>query len=95
MFINQQGGIQIGEVQSKYVSVYHELEELVGKDNTLKIYESFKGQDISFPQRLYRVEYVEAYVKKHYDGKNLRELAKKFGYTERSIRRLLHKADER
>ena len=36
-----------------YNSVYKEISEIVGLDATLKTYLRFKGQQISFPVRLY------------------------------------------
>ena len=74
---------------SDFVSVYCEMAELVGIENTYKIYEHFKGQQMNFPQRIYSIQYVEKYVKENYDGTNLREFAKKFNYSERRIRQLL------
>ena len=36
---------------SDFVSIYSEMAELVGIENTYKIYEHFKGQQMIFPQR--------------------------------------------
>ena len=71
-------------------AVYAELAQIVGVENTVRIYERFKGQQVSMPQRLYSVEYVEAYVKENYNGKNVKEMARKFQYSERRIRQFLN-----
>lgn len=77
-----------------YASVYREMAEIIGVESTKRLYEDFKGQQITFPQRLYAREYVEEYVKKNYDGKNLKELARKFSYTERHIREMIKKVEK-
>ena len=77
-----------------YASVYREMAEIIGVENTKRLYEDFKGQQITFPQRLYSKEYVQEYVKSNYNGKNLRDLALKFSYTERHIRELIKKVEK-
>ena len=74
---------------SDLVSIYCEMAEIVGIENTCKLFEHFRGQSTSFPQRLYNIQYVERYVKENYDGTNLREFARMFNYSERRIRQLL------
>ncbi len=65
------------------------MAEIVGVEKTKLIYENFRGQQVTFPQRLYDREYVTGYVKDHYNGKNLKELSFQFGYSERRIREML------
>jgi Mor family transcriptional regulator len=72
-----------------YNSVYREICEIVGLDATLKIYLRFKGQQISFPVRLYNPHLIQQNVIKEYDGSNIRELAKKYDYSEKTIRRMI------
>lgn len=72
-----------------FVSIYSEMAEIIGTENTYKIFMHFRGQSTTFPQRLYSTQYVENYVKEHYDGTNLREFAKEFNYSERRIRQFL------
>ena len=59
-----------------YNSIYKELSEIVGLDATLKIYLRFKGQQISFPIRLYNPNMIQQKVIKEFDGTNIQELAK-------------------
>lgn len=72
-----------------YNAVYREICEIVGLDATLKIYLRFKGQQISFPVRLYNPHLIQQNVIKEYDGSNIRELAKKYDYSEKTIRRMI------
>ena len=72
--------------------IYMEIAEAIGIENTLLVYDVLKGRQISFPQRIYRKEYVESYIKENYNGKNIRELSRKFGYTERRIKQIINSA---
>ena len=72
-----------------FVSTYKEIAEVLGVEDTIKIFEHFKGQQITFPQRIYNKSYVERYVKDNYDGTNINEFTRKFNYSERRIREFL------
>ena len=72
-----------------YNSIYKELSEMVGLDATLKIYLRFKGQQICFPVRLYNPQLIQQNVIKEYDGTNVAELAQKYDYSEKTIRRMI------
>lgn len=72
-----------------YNNIYKEISELVGLDATLKIYLRFKGQQVSFPVRLYNHQMIQQSVIKEYDGTNIAELARKYDYSEKSIRRMI------
>ena len=72
-----------------YNTVYKEISEIVGLDATLKIYLRFKGQQITFPVRLYNPNMIQQKVIKEFDGTNIRELAKKYDYSEKTIRRMI------
>ncbi len=71
-------------------SLYREINELVGLENTQKLYEYFKGQQVTFPIHIYDPELVKAAVAAEFDGGNVRMLVKKYGYSEKTIRRMLH-----
>ena len=77
-----------------YNTVYKEISEIVGLDATLKIYLRFKGQQISFPVRLYNPNMIQQKVIKEFDGMNIRELAKKYDYSEKTIRRMIRDSVE-
>ena len=72
-----------------YNDIYKEISEIVGLDNTLKIYLRFKGQQITFPVRLYNSHMIQQNVIKEYDGTNIAELAQKYDYSEKTIRRMI------
>lgn len=69
--------------------VYVNLIDLIGYESTEKIFTAFKGQQVSFPKRFYKSEYVAQQVTEAYDGTNLRELAIQYDYTERHLRKMM------
>lgn len=87
-----------GDIMNKeaelYNSIYKELSEIVGLDATLKIYLRFKGQQISFPIRLYNPNMIQQKVIKEFDGTNIQELAQKYDYSEKTIRRMIRDSVE-
>ena len=70
--------------------VYMEIADKIGVDAAIAIHEMFKGQQIMFPQKLYNKEYIHCYIKENYNGRNVRELAKKFGYSDRRVRQIIN-----
>ena len=77
-----------------YSGIYKDLVELLGEDITLEIYDNFKGQQVTFPMRLYSKSYVEEYLIKNYEGKNLKELSKELGYTCNWLQQLINKLNK-
>jgi Mor family transcriptional regulator len=69
--------------------VYKEISEIIGLESTLKLYLRFKGQQVTFPVRLYNPHLIQQNVIKEYDGSNIRELARKYDYSEKTIRRMI------
>ncbi len=78
-----------------YNGIYRELSDILGDEAAVKLYLLFKGQQISFPIRLYSPEKIRRQVQKEYNGANLHELARKYSYSEKTIRRmLLHRSEK-
>lgn len=69
--------------------VYKKLVAEIGLENTLKVYELFGGSQVNFPLKLFIRDYTVSEIRRAYDGHNIRELADKFGYSERWIREIL------
>ena len=72
-----------------YNSVYREISEIIGLEATLKLYLRFKGQQVNFPVRLYNPHLIQKNVIKEFDGSNIPELARKYDYSEKTIRRMI------
>ncbi|MDD6563929.1 MAG: Mor transcription activator family protein [Clostridiales bacterium] len=71
--------------------VYKEIADLIGYDNAMILYTYFKGQQITFPVKLFKPERIQDIIKKRYDGTNAKELARTYGYSERWIKELIRK----
>ena len=69
--------------------VYMEISEQLGMETALEIYRMFKGQQITFPLRFLSRDATYVRVREEYDGGNVRTLAAKYGYSEKTIRRIL------
>ena len=69
--------------------VYREISTAVGLDSAIAIYQMYKGQQITFPVHLFNAKRIQHSIIKEYDGTNVRELAKRYGYSEKTIRRMI------
>ena len=69
--------------------VYREISEKIGLDSAIVIYQMFKGQQISFPVHLFNSKRIQRNIIKEYDGSNIRELARKYDYSEKTVRRMI------
>ncbi len=75
-------------------SVYQEICDALGIDAANTIYNMFKGQQISFPLRFYNPQSVRARIAEEYNGSNIRALAIKYNYSERTVRRIVQSAED-
>lgn len=75
-------------------SVYKEISEKLGMDTAMEIYRMFKGQQISFPMRFFNPVRIQKCILQEYDGTNLKTLAIKYGYSEKTVRRLIRESVE-
>ena len=69
--------------------VYRDIADEIGIENAIVIYKLFRGTQVSFPNRLFAKEYIHRAIIDEYNGKNIPQLAQKYNYSERSIRRIL------
>lgn len=79
----------MSEKKLLYNEIYFELAELLGEENAEKMHEMFKGQQVTFPVRLYDTRLIKEMVRREYDGTNLKALVSKYGYCEKTLRRML------
>lgn len=70
-------------------SIYREIGEHLGMETTLEIYRMFKGQQISFPVRFFNPAVIQKKIVQEYDGTNVRTLAVKYDYSEKTVRRII------
>ena len=72
--------------------VYEEMARLIGLDMVMKIYLQYRGQQISFPSKLYSKAYTEEQMLKEFKaGSTYRELSIKYSYSERWVREIIKK----
>ena len=70
-------------------AVYREISEKLGMEVAMEIFQMFKGQQISFPVRFFNPARIQQIIVKEYDGTNLRTLAIKYNYSEKTVRRII------
>lgn len=70
-------------------AVYKEISEQLGMDVAMNIYQMFKGQQISFPVRFFNPAKIQQIIVREYDGTNIRTLATKYNYSEKTVRRII------
>lgn len=76
-----------------FKGIYKNIADLLGEEATIKLYKNYKGQQITFPMRLYSKEYVLKVIKDKYNGKNLNELSRELDYSERWMRKLINQIE--
>lgn len=85
--------MEMAEQDSEFLnSVYREISEKMGIDAAMEIYQMFKGQQICFPVRFFNSSKIHRMIAEEYDGTNLRSLAAKYSYSEKTIRRIIKKS---
>nr|WP_249316488.1 Mor transcription activator family protein [Bacillus sp. FJAT-50079] len=76
---------------SCFNGVYKELVELIGHKNTILIHSYFAGQYVTFPKKVLSEEYLHQQIVHEYNGKNAKELARKYDYSYSWIMKILKK----
>lgn len=74
-------------------SVYKEIADNLGIEAAMEIFRMFKGQQITFPVRFLNPTYVQKLIIKEYDGSNIKTLAQKYNYSEKTVRRIIKEND--
>lgn len=88
--LSKRGGMRMAENDSELLNtVYREISERLGMNAAMTIYEMFKGQQISFPTRFFDSSMIHQAIIQEYDGTNIRVLAVKYNYSEKTIRRII------
>lgn len=73
----------------RYSGVYKELAELLGDAATLKIWKRFSGLNITFPQKLYSIEFRKEFISENMQTMKPSEMAKALGLSERRVRQII------
>lgn len=70
-------------------AVYREISEKLGMDTAMEVYQMFKGQQINFPVRFFNPAKIQQIIVQEYNGSNVRMLAIKYNYSEKTVRRII------
>lgn len=73
-------------------SFYRSLSELVGTEAMLEVYRHYRGIQVSIPVHLYDRNLAAQRVLTEFTGTNQQALARKYGYSEKWVRVVLHRA---
>lgn len=69
--------------------VYREISDELGIEAALTIHHMFKGTQVCFPIRFLDKSAVKEMIVKEYDGTNVSALARKYDYSEKTVRRII------
>ena len=85
-----EGGLVKDIKPEQLQNVYADLCSIVGAESMLQIYTAYKGQQISFPQRLFSKEYVTQQIISDYEnGESIKEISRRYSYSYRWIAKLI------
>lgn len=73
-------------------TVYKEIGERLGIETAMEIYQLFRGQQVTFPMRFFSAGCLREMILQEYDGTNVKKLAVKYGYSEKTVRRIIRDA---
>ena len=72
-----------------YFDIYRELAELIGVQNTKKVWNRYRGLTIQFPQRMYSQIYTKDFIRDHMDSMTIKEMAIQLSLTDRRVRQII------
>lgn len=89
------GVIRMAEKDSELLNtVYKEIADNLGMDIAMDIYKMYKGQQITFPVRFLNPARIQRIIIQEYDGTNIKSLATKYNYSEKTVRRIIRDSVE-
>ncbi len=72
--------------------MYEEIANELGFDVAEKIFNNYKGLQITFPNKFRNSQYIHSKILDEYaKGASIQELVRKYNYSERYVRMLLRK----
>ena len=78
------------KIRCEYLNgAYNDIANLLGIDAALKLHAAYRGQQITFPVQLFTRDFIVAQIINEYNGYNIKQLATRFGYSEKWIRKIL------
>lgn len=77
-----------------YKGIYADMVDILGEEIVVKLHKYYRGQQITFPMKLYSNQYIKNYIINNYKSKTLKEMCRELGYTEGWIKQLINKIDK-
>ena len=74
---------------SDYNGIYSDMLQQFDEDLVKEIHKLYRGQQVTFPMRLYSKECVLNYISENYNGKNIKKLSRELRYSERWVKNLI------
>ena len=69
--------------------IYRDIADSVGMECAKMIFEEYRGQQVTFPVEFFNKQFIYDSIVAEFNGNNLKALAVKYDYSERTIRRIL------
>ncbi|WP_243114990.1 Mor transcription activator family protein [Paraclostridium sordellii] len=79
------------EDKKYYKGIYADMVDILGEEIVRRLHKYYKGQQVTFPMKLYSSEYIEKYIQENQGKKTLKEMCRELGYTEGWIKILINK----
>lgn len=71
---------------------YREIANLLGVKAAMTLHMAFRGQQVTFPVNFFTSDFIAKKITEEYGQKTVKQLATKYGYSEKWIRTILKKA---
>jgi Mor family transcriptional regulator len=71
--------------------VFKELQDVIGEEAAKRFVEHYSGSNLYTPQKILLEMKHEKIIEEFKKGASYKELARRYGFTERHIRRIVHK----
>lgn len=79
------------KIEVEYLNgIYNEIANLLGVEAAIVLHSAFRGQQINFPVNFFTSEFISRQVINEYNGQNIKQLATKYGYCEKRIRKMIN-----
>lgn len=75
-------------------SFYRGISELIGVEGMLKVFEQYRGMQITIPIHLYDRHLAATHVLEQYNGQNSYGLANKYGYSQRWVMKIIRDSQQ-
>lgn len=79
------------DIECEYLNgVYAEIANLLGVEAALTMHTAFRGQQLNFPVNFFTSDFIREQLIREYDGGNVKQLATKYGYSEKWVRNIIN-----